>query len=206
MAETVILPTRRALERFLNHKGVYTDRSSISPQATYGTHAGPSTPEQATSAFVMAGTQRTDRIQSSSTHEPPAAVSQTRLGIPSVIRITYSVLGAALTGMFLGLSHGSTMAGMVFRAENAHRFPTTQKGWYLYHKSKNYHSMLGGLKDGLKMARKLSFLSASFFAAEAIVDGARGNKDFASTAIAGSVVAGGFSALSTFLDRSAFDQ
>ena len=92
------------------------------------------------------------------------------------------------------------MAGMVFRAENAHRFPTSQKGWYLYHKSKNYHAMLGGLKDGLKMTRKLSFLAGSFFCTEAAVDGVRGNKDFASTAVAGCVVAGGFSALSTLVD------
>lgn len=92
------------------------------------------------------------------------------------------------------------MAGMVFRAENAHRFPTSQKGWYLYHKTKNYHAILGGLKDGLKMTRKLSFLAGFFFGAEAVVDTARGNKDFASTAVAGSVVAAGFSALSTFAD------
>ena len=103
--------------------------------------------------------------------------------------------------MFLGLSHGSKSAALRFRAENAHRFPTTQKGWYLYHKSKNYHSMLGGIKDGLKMAGKLSFLASSFFCAEAAVDFARGgNKDFASTTIAGSTVAGAFSAWSKLKD------
>ena len=91
------------------------------------------------------------------------------------------------------------MAGLVFRAENAHRFPKSPKGWYLYHKSKNYHKMLGGVKQGLKMAGRLSFLTASFFSAEAVVTFVRGNKDFASTALAGTVVAGGFSALSTFV-------
>ena len=100
--------------------------------------------------------------------------------------------------MFLGLSHGSKLAGMRFRAENAHRFPTTQKGWYLYHKSKNYHAMLGGLKDGGKMAVKLSFWAGSFFCAEIAVDNARGGvKDFASTTIAGLGIAGLFSAWST---------
>ena len=154
--------------------------------------------EQAISAFVMAGTQQTDQSKHPSTIESSAFAYSDRMAIPPSKRITYSILGAAFTGMFLGLSHGSTMAGMVFRAENAHRFPTTQKGWYLYHKSKNYHAMLGGLKDGLKMTRRLSFYAASFFGAEALFDVARGHQDFASTALAGSLVAGGFSALSTW--------
>ena len=179
---------------------------SISAQATSQAHAGPSTPEQTASAFVMAGTQQTDQLQNSSIFESSAVVSSDRLLVPSSTRATYGVLGAALTGLFLGLSHGSTMAGMVFRAENAHRFPTSQQGWYLYHKTKNYHAMLGGLKDGLKMTPKLSFMAASFFVAEGVVDTARANKDFASTAIAGSVVAAGFSVLSTFASSPSHGQ
>lgn len=132
---------------------------------------------------------------------PPSALSSDRLSLPSPIRIAYGVLAATFTGMFLGLSHGSKSAAMRFRAENAHRFPVTQKGWYLYHKSKNYHSMLGGIKDGLKMGGKLSFLASCFFFAEVAVDVARGgNKDFASTTIAGSTIAGGFSAWSKLRD------
>ena len=128
---------------------------------------------------------------------PPAVNTAERLSTPAPLRITYGVLAAGFTGMFLGLSHGSKLAGLRFRAENAHRFPTSQKGWYLYHKSKNYHAMLGGLKDGVRMAGKLSFWAGSFFYVETMVDTARGgNKDFASTTIASLVVAGGFSAWS----------
>lgn len=150
----------------------------------------------------MESTRKLEQPQSTSEHlNPPSAGSTDRLSIPSPVRITYGVLGATFTGMFLGLSHGSKSAALRFRAENAHRFPTTQKGWYLYHKSKNYHSMLGGIKDGLKMAGKLSFLAGSFFCAEVAVDIARGgNKDFASTTIAGSTVAGGFSAWSKLIN------
>lgn len=139
--------------------------------------------------------------------EHPAVNSSHRLSIPTPLRVTYGVLAASFSGMFLGLSHGSKSAGMRFRAENAHRFPTTQKGWYLYHKSKNYHAMLGGLKDGAKMARKLSFWAGSFFCAEVAVDTARGgNKDFASTTIAGLGVAGVFSVWSIPIDSLGCDQ
>lgn len=85
------------------------------------------------------------------------------------------------------------MAGMRFRAENSHRFPTSQTGWYLYHKSKNYHVMLGGIKEGIKMGLKVGVWAGSFFVIENYVDGQRGTKDFVSTAVAGLGVAGSFS-------------
>ena len=85
------------------------------------------------------------------------------------------------------------MAGLRFRAENSHRFPTSATGWYLYHKSKNYHKMLGGLKEGFRMGGKVAFWGGSFFAFEELIDSARGTKDFASTVVAGLSVAGGFS-------------
>ena len=147
----------------------------------------------------MAETQKTDQSQPQSTLDFRAATVPDRLSMSTSARITCGIIGGALTGLFLGLSRGSTMAGMVFRAENAHRFPTTQKGWYLYHKSKNYHAMIGGLKDGMKVSRQLGFLAGCFFCTEAAVDAARGNKDFASTAVAGSILGCGFSVYSTFV-------
>lgn len=88
------------------------------------------------------------------------------------------------------------MAGMRFRAEHAHIFPTTTTGWYLYHKSKNYHVMLGGLKEGFKMGSKVSFWAGSFMWIEEAVDRIRGSKDFVSSVVAGLSTAGAFSAWS----------
>lgn len=84
-------------------------------------------------------------------------------------------------------------AGLRYRAENAHRLPNTSTGWYLYHKSKNYHVILGGVKGGLKMGSKVASLAGGFFMIEAALDGLRGGQDFVSSLAAGLGIAGGFS-------------
>ncbi|EAS33528.3 uncharacterized protein CIMG_04552 [Coccidioides immitis RS] len=98
------------------------------------------------------------------------------------------------TGIGLGFSHGSTKAAFRFRAENAHRFPTSPAGWYQYHKSKNYVSMVGGLKDGIKLGTKLSVGVMGFSFLEEIINQARhGNRDFLSTVTAGLTFSGIYS-------------
>lgn len=91
------------------------------------------------------------------------------------------------------MSHGGLVAGYRFRAENAHRLPTSQKGWYLYHKSKNYQVAFGGVKEGLKMGTKIAFWTAGFFFVEDVFDRYRHTKDFVNTVGASLAVAGGFS-------------
>ncbi|KAI1772114.1 hypothetical protein F4818DRAFT_188508 [Hypoxylon cercidicola] len=118
---------------------------------------------------------------------------ESRLSIPPLIRIPAAAITAFSVGMTLGLAHGSKMAGLRFRAEHAHRLPTTTTGWYLYHKSKNYHLAYGGLKEGLKVGARLSVLSTAIFCAENLFDVYRGTKDVFSTVMASLAVAGGFS-------------
>jgi hypothetical protein len=96
--------------------------------------------------------------------------------------------------MGLGSSHGSRNAAYRYRAENAHRFPTTNTGWFLYHKSKNYHSLIGGTKDGLKMGFRLSVWTGAFFLLEDLMDKARrGRQDFLNTVTAGLTTSGVYS-------------
>ncbi|KAI1819877.1 hypothetical protein F4861DRAFT_106542 [Xylaria intraflava] len=121
-----------------------------------------------------------------------------RLSIPPLIRIPAAATTAFGIGMSLGLAHGSKMAGLRFRAEHAHRLPTSTTGWYLYHKSKNYHLAFGGLKEGLKVGAKLGLLSTSMFCAENLFDVYRGGQDFVSTVMASLAVAGGFSLWNRF--------
>lgn len=116
-----------------------------------------------------------------------------RFSLPFGMRLPLVTSLSFLVGMGLGLSHGSQVAGLRFRAENAHRLPTTPTGWYLYHKSKNYHMAFGGVKEGMKMGAKVSFWTAGFFSIEEIFDRYRGTKDFLNTVIASLTVAGGFS-------------
>ena len=116
-----------------------------------------------------------------------------RFSLPFGMRLPLATSLSFLIGMGLGLSHGSQTAGLRFRAENAHRLPSTPTGWYLYHKSKNYHMAFGGVKEGIKMGAKVSFWTAGFFSIEETFDRYRGTKDFINTVVASLTVAGGFS-------------
>lgn len=120
-------------------------------------------------------------------------IADSRLSLPTPIRISLATASSFALGLGLGLSHGSRTAGLRFRAENSHRLPKTPTGWYLYHKSKNYHMALEGVKEGLKMGLRLSAWVAAFFYIEDCWDEVRGQKDFVNTVMASLSVAGGFS-------------
>ncbi|CCU74412.1 hypothetical protein BGHDH14_bgh02789 [Blumeria hordei DH14] len=118
---------------------------------------------------------------------------EARLGLPFAIRLPLAVTLGALVGASLGLGHGATVTGLRFRAENAHRLPTSPTGWYLYHKSKNYVTALGGIKEGGRMGLRVGMWTAAFFTIENIFDNWRNEKDFLNTTGGGLAVAGGFS-------------
>lgn len=120
-----------------------------------------------------------------------------RLSLPFALRLPIATTVSFLSGMALGVTHGSQTAGLRFRAENAHRLPESPTGWYLYHKSKNYHMAYGGVTEGMKMGLKLSVWVIGFFSVEDMFDRWRGTKDFVNTTIASLAVAGGFSFYST---------
>ena len=102
--------------------------------------------------------------------------------------------------MGLGLAHGSKTAGLRFRAEHAHKLPQTTTGWFLYHKSKNYHVAYGGIREGLRMGAKVSLWATAMFVVENMFDHYRGSVDAANTVLACVATAGGLSLWSTFED------
>lgn len=132
--------------------------------------------------------------------EPPGSAPglsvNERLSIPFQLRAPGTALLGFVTGFGMGLSHGGTMAGMRFRAEHAHMFPSSTAGWYFYHKSKNYHVMLGGLREGSKIGFKIAFWTGSFFVIEEAVDRYWQKRSFLSSVLAGTTMAGAFSAWS----------
>lgn len=163
----------------------------------------------------------TDTMASEPEEAPMATqvpFSSHRLSTPFPLRLPAFVSLGAFAGGILGLIHGANETGMRFRAENAHRLPKTQTGWYLYHKSKNYVAMLGGIKEGMRMAGRQAFWVAVFVGSEESVDRARGaasriwsgvrenddgeiegaSKDFVSTLFAGLGTAGLFSLWNRF--------
>ncbi|KAL1866242.1 hypothetical protein VTK73DRAFT_4857 [Phialemonium thermophilum] len=121
-----------------------------------------------------------------------------RLAIPAPLRVTLASGLSFLVGMGLGMTQGSKMAGLRFRAEHAHKLPTTTTGWFLYHKSKNYHVAYGGVKEGLKMGSKICFWTTAMFSIENMFDNYRGQKDLVNTVLASVAVAGGFSLWNRF--------
>ncbi|KAI9658965.1 MAG: hypothetical protein M1821_001925 [Bathelium mastoideum] len=121
-----------------------------------------------------------------------------RLSIPPTFRILLITTLSSTLGFGLGLTHGATLAGLRFRAENAHRLPDTRAGWYLYHKSKNYAAMWGGVREGGRMALRVGVWTGAFVLAEEAVDGGRGRRDGFSSVVAGLGTAAAFSAWNRF--------
>ena len=115
-----------------------------------------------------------ETLPDTSTPVPTRPPSNDRLSIPFNVRLPLTSLLASVAGFSLGLAHGGQLSGLRFRAENAHRLPTSQVGWYLYHKSKNYNVMLGGIKEGFRMSGRLAIWTAIFFVFEEAVDRFRG--------------------------------
>lgn len=98
-----------------------------------------------------------------------------RLSMPPTIRWPVMITATMAYGFSMGATLGGRKAADRYRAMNAHRLPSTQAGWYLYHRSKSYHASLGGVKEGLKFGGILSFWATMFMLAEEGLDHARGS-------------------------------
>ncbi|KAL4873284.1 hypothetical protein BDV12DRAFT_99823 [Aspergillus spectabilis] len=119
-----------------------------------------------------------------------------RLGMEVGKRLPLTTLSAFSAGLAIGSLYGSKKAAYRFRAENAHRFPTSSTGWFQYHKNKNYISIVGGVKEGMKMGFKLGAGALAFCLFEETVDYARHDqRDFVSTVTAGLSFSGIYSLL-----------
>jgi hypothetical protein len=122
-----------------------------------------------------------------------------RLSVATPTRLMLGTISSALVGFSLGATQGGQMAQLRFRAEHAHKMPDTTTGWYFYHKSKNYHAMQGGIREGFRMGFKTGFWSLLALSLESTVDRYRGASDMFSTTIATLTVAGAFSLWRKFL-------
>jgi hypothetical protein len=116
-----------------------------------------------------------------------------RLSVLTPTRLLLGSVSSSMIGLALGAMQGGQMAQLRFRAEHAHKMPDTTAGWYLYHKSKNYHAMQGGLREGFRMGAKTGFWSFMALGLETTVDRYRGSSDMFSTIVATLTVAGAFS-------------
>ncbi|PNY24257.1 Uncharacterized protein TCAP_05813 [Tolypocladium capitatum] len=116
-----------------------------------------------------------------------------RLALSTPSRLVLGSVSSGIVGLTLGAMQGGQMAQLRFRAEHAHKMPDTTTGWYFYHKSKNYHAMQGGIREGFRMAARTGFWSFVALGLESTVDRYRGSSDMFSTTVATLSVAGAFS-------------
>ncbi|KJZ75473.1 hypothetical protein HIM_05169 [Hirsutella minnesotensis 3608] len=127
-----------------------------------------------------------------------AGESHPRLSIRTPARMLLGSASCGIVGFALGAMNGGQAAQLRFRAEHAHKMPDSTTGWYFYHKSKNYHAMQGGIREGLRMGGKTSFWSFVALGLESTVDRYRGASDMFSTVVATLTVAGAFSLWNKF--------
>ena len=139
-------------------------------------------------------------------HAPPSAVAPApaarrrptsphthRLSLPFGPRLAALSLTSLGVGGTLGLLLGGNRAALVFRAENAHRAPTSARGWYFYHKTKNYRVLQGAVREGARTGARTAAWVAMFVVFEDAIDRVRGRVDALGTVVAGLGSAGVFS-------------
>ncbi|KAF2006327.1 hypothetical protein P154DRAFT_422860 [Amniculicola lignicola CBS 123094] len=97
-----------------------------------------------------------------------------RLGTTFDQRLLLAQASSFFCGFTLGTFTAGHAASLRFRAENAHRLPTTQPGWYLYHKSKNYYKAKYGIIEGVRKGFFVAAWTSVFFLLEESIDVFRG--------------------------------
>ena len=117
-----------------------------------------------------ATTSHTTLDQTSDAQRPR---SSERLSLPFVVRAPIMMGAAFMPGFIIGATKGATAGGDLFRAENAHRLPTDKSGWYQYHKTKNYRSMMSGLKGGARYGAVCVGWWSVFMVTEEAIDRSR---------------------------------
>ncbi|TGZ83907.1 hypothetical protein EX30DRAFT_393453 [Ascodesmis nigricans] len=113
-----------------------------------------------------------------------------RLSLPLPVRLFTTCTASFLIGAGLGGSLAGSTTALRFRAENAHRQPQSAKGWYFYHKTKNYQVAWGAIKGGIKGGARLAAWVAAFVVCEDAVDRLRGRVDAVGSVVAGLAGAG----------------
>jgi hypothetical protein len=124
--------------------------------------------------------------------------NEERLSFEPTGRILLGVVNAGVLGLLLGFNRSFGAAALRFRAENAHRLPKSQKGWYYYHRSKNYTALKTAVLQAPALGGRLGFWTGLFLVSEQSWDDFREkrgteSKDVFSTLAAGFMVSGVYS-------------
>jgi hypothetical protein len=135
-------------------------------------------------------------------HPIPRPINE-RLSLDPPVRIAGGMFLALMTGLSAGFMRGYQAGGLRFRAENAHRQPKSEKGWFFYHRSKTHFSTLAGMKVAVRTGAVLALLTGMILGLEDQFDRLRGgeSRDVLSTVMAGTVSGGLYSFARKLLHR-----
>lgn len=81
---------------------------------------------------------------------PGQADCNNRLSRTGGERLVFYLTNAFCAFWAVGFLRARRLTGHQFLAENSHRLPTSDAGWYLYHRAKNYRTMWNGIKGGFR--------------------------------------------------------
>src|SRR5277367_779598 len=117
-----------------------------------------------------------------------------RLSRPGPARITFYFTNSLGIFWVIGFLRERRLAAHQFLAENSHRLPTSDAGWYLYHRAKNYRTAWNGIKGGFKYGVAGGACAFFYgFVEEAWDQGVRrGKVDAGGSVVAGAATAGVF--------------
>jgi len=115
-----------------------------------------------------------------------------RLSRPGPARIVFYTTWGFSIFWTIGFLRTRRMVAHQFLAENSHRLPTSEAGWYLYHRAKNYHVAWKGFKGGWKLAFVGGACTYLYAYVEEMWDkhARLGNPDASSSLVAGTVTGG----------------
>lgn len=173
--------------------GVFSSRASSPSPDVHSTASStirdvpdsPAAPEPSLNSREIYSTNYAGRMIELNPDDP-----HPRLNLPFPARLMVFSFLSFSAGFLLGSAVGGPEAALRYRALNAHRLPTSTPGWYLYHKSKNYHTIVGGVKVGLATGLRTTAWGALFLVVEEVFDRAKGQRDFTSSTGAGLTMAG----------------
>ena len=82
---------------------------------------------------------------------PPREVDyNNRLSRTGPERLVFYFTNAFCAFWAVGFLRARRLSAHQFLAENSHRLPTSDAGWYLYHRAKNYRTLWNGIKGGFR--------------------------------------------------------
>ncbi|TPX37433.1 hypothetical protein SmJEL517_g00685 [Synchytrium microbalum] len=113
---------------------------------------------------------------------------------PNELWLSQITTAGFITGFVSGFYLSGRQRGLQFLAENAHRQPKTTKGWYMYHKYKNYEAIYSGTLGGARNGLKFGLIAAAFTVSEQVLEKyVTGGESWMCTTASGVLTGAGFS-------------